>query len=382
MVMDLICRPKSGKEGTMPRTSIRVLRPLPGYTLFALQEWLVPGRVLLACLLVGCGRERSTEPVSETWLSMGTTVSLSVPAAEAAELPAAVAACKTVLVELERQLSSFDCTSEVARISAAAGSAPLVVSPATREVVGHAVHFAEVSEGGFDPTVWPLMRLWGFYGGRRPAHCPASDTIAATLKQVGYQHIVLGTNTVGLDRPGMELDLGGIAKGYAVDGCYVRLTTQGRKHFLLNLGGNIRCCGMADGRLRPWTIGVRNPLQADAIIGQLRLPSGMAVATSGNYERFVVIDGRRYSHIMDPRSGQPVEGMAGVTVVSPTATEADGMSTALFVAGLAGSPAILARVPTTRALLVPDRQPLEIWMTPACGAVFTPVEGVVCHMLR
>ena len=169
------------------------------------------GLALVLCttvlLLPGCRREDSAARASETWLTMGTVASLSIADSEADEFPAAAAACKDTLAGLERQLSSFEPGSEVSRVSAGAGGAPLPVSPSTLEVVRQARHFAEVSDGRFDPTVWPLMRLWGFHGGRQPECLPTPEAIAATLKQVGYQHLVLGTNTVGLALPGMQLDL-------------------------------------------------------------------------------------------------------------------------------------------------------------------------------
>ena len=131
---------------------------------------------------------------------------------------------------------------------------------------------------------------------------------------------------------------------------------------MVDLGGNIRCAGCARPGT-PWKIGVRNPFRRDEIIGALALPDGMAVATSGNYERFVTIAGQRYAHILDPRTGYPVKGMAAVTVVSTNAVEADALSTALFVMGLRRGAEWLVHRSGPEALFVPDIQPPQAWIT-------------------
>jgi thiamine biosynthesis lipoprotein len=127
-------------------------------------------------------------------------------------------------------------------------------------------------------------------------------------------------------------------------------------------------------------VGVRNPLATSELIGTLTLTNGHAVATSGNYERFVTIGGRRYAHVLDPRTGKPVEGMAGVTVVARSAAEADAMSTALFVTGTNGAATILAGLPGCEALWVPDRRPLELVVTPGFRALFTPRRDIASRL--
>ncbi len=170
----------------------------------------------------------------------------------------------------------------------------------------------------------------------------------------------------------MQLDFGGIAKGYAVDVCFNELKDKGFKNYIVNIGGNLRVSGQAT-PTRLWTIGVRNPFDKSEIIGKLRLPSGMALATSGNYERFEYIDGKRYTHIIDPRTGKPVAGMAGTTVLSSTAVETDAMSTTLYVLGIDDGMAALAQTPDCCALFIPDKQPIQIIITPAFAALFEPL---------
>ena len=190
---------------------------------------------------------------------------------------------------------------------------------------------------------------------------------------MGYRHVRLGPGaTAYLEKAGLQLDLGGIAKGYAVDVAYDRLVGKGVDNAMVNLGGNIRCRGLAR-RGTPWRVGVRDPFDRETIVGVLRLTDGLAVATSGNYERFVTIAGERYAHILDPRTGYPVKGMAGVTVVAGSALEADAMSTSLFVLGMEEGLQVLGELESCEALFVPDEQPLSIYITPGFGRYFTPL---------
>jgi thiamine biosynthesis lipoprotein len=144
---------------------------------------------------------------------------------------------------------------------------------------------------------------------------------------------------------------------------------QGAKDFVVNLAGNMRCYGKPEAG-RSWRVGVRDPFHAGAVIGMIELGEGMAVATSGNYERFVEIEGKRYSHIVDPRTGWPVTGMAGVTVVAPSAAAADALSTAFFVLGPEEGNKVLGLFTNCAALFVPDKDGLEIQLTPGMDRYF------------
>jgi thiamine biosynthesis lipoprotein len=192
------------------------------------------------------------------------------------------------------------------------------------------------------------------------------------LARTGWRHLQVQETTASLTQPGMFIDLGGIAKGYAVDRVMEALDLNNYPVVLMDLGGNVRCRGEPRPGI-PWRIGVRNPFDRDELVGVLRVPSGMAVATSGNYERFVEINGERYTHIIDPRTGWPVKGMASVTVVSPDGTESDALSTALFVAGAKDARNILARLPGNEALFIPDEQPPRLLASPGFRRIFEPL---------
>jgi thiamine biosynthesis lipoprotein len=326
---------------------------------------------LTVCLLAAgaCVPEKKT--VQDMWLPMGTFATVTVPGARHADLARCTKVAKDVFGTLEKDLSVYKQDSELSRVNRSAGAAPVQVSPHTRELLSLAKQYAELSDGSFDPTVAPLVKLWGFSGGKPPKAPLEKRAVNRALDLVDYRSIVVAKGSAGLGKPGMQLDLGGIAKGYAVDVCYRRLEAMGIDHVMVNLGGNIRCRGRARSD-QPWKVGVRNPFDRDTIAGVIELPGGMAVATSGNYERFVMLNGERYTHIIDPRTGFPVKGTAGVTVISTTAVEADALSTALFVLGAEGSKAVLRRAPDCHALFIPDEQPLRMIATPGFMKYFKP----------
>jgi thiamine biosynthesis lipoprotein len=302
---------------------------------------------------------------------MGTVVQVSLAGTDAGRADELSARCQGMLEGLEDRLSFFRPGSDVSRLNAAETGSYVPVGPDLQALVALSLRFGELSGGAFDVTVGPLMRLWGFGGGHGLTNVPSDEAIVQAVTRVGYTAIATNAAGVALLKPGMKIDLGGIAKGYAVDRCCDALRQGGARDFLVNLGGNLRAYGSpAPGRA--WRIGVRNPFNTDALLGTLELPEGWATATSGNYERFVTVDGRRYSHIMDPRTGRPVEGMAGVTVLAPTAVETDGLSTTLFVLGVEAGTRALGEFPGAEALFVPDRQPVEIWATGGMARRFVP----------
>lgn len=309
-----------------------------------------------------CPAKQDMNPVTQTWPVMGTFSSVSVPESDKEKLPEYAEAVKEVFDGLNGSMSVYKPDSEISRLNRAAGLEPIAVSAPVADVLALSLKYGDISQGCFDITVAPLVRLWGFNGGVIPQEMLSMAVISEALNMVGYRHLTVSDGLAKLDKPGMMVDLGGIAKGYAVDVAYDKLIEKGCRSMMVNLGGNMRCRGTARPD-KPWTVGVRNPFDKDRIIGVITLPDGMAVATSGNYERFVTIKGKQYAHIIDPRTGHPVEGMAGVTVISKSGVETDAMSTSLFVAGLHDAKALLAAVPECQALLIEDKQPLKIWIS-------------------
>ena len=310
------------------------------------------------------------QPATQSFHSMGTMASVTVAAGYRERLPQSAEVVRAVFRRIESELSTYQRDSEISRLAEAAGRSPLKLSAETYRVLELSKEYGELTLGAFDVTVAPLVRLWGF-GGQARHNTPAPELIQERLRLVDFRKIELSEGT-GFLPAGMSVDLGGIGKGYAVDLAYEALRRSGFGAAMVDLGGNIRVLGRAEPE-ENWMIGVRNPFDKEQVLGKISLIDGMAVATSGNYERFVEMSGRRYSHIIDPRTGYPVEGMAGVTVISLNATIADALSTGFFVLGRDPSRDVLRKLPGTEVLFIPDRDPVEIWLTPGMVRLFSPL---------
>lgn len=336
------------------------------------QTW-ISSIIVLAALAFMIYRSRTVNrvppPVERVWPVMGTFASVTLRGEHAELLDTVSDETAAMLETVNSQMSVYIPHSEISRLNATTEA--VTVSPLTRQMLERTRHYTEATGGAFDATVMPLVRLWGFSGGQEPEQLPSDAMIADTRRLTGIDKLEIGEDTARFTVAGATLDLGGIAKGFAVDRSYEAVIARHPVNAIFNLGGNLRVHGQATPD-RPWRIGVQDPFAKDNTLGALALHSGMALATSGNYERFVIINGKRYAHIIDPRTGHPVEGMAGVTVLSHSATEADALSTALFVIGIADAAAILECFPGSEAILVPDRQPVEIYVSRGMQAQFTP----------
>lgn len=259
-----------------------------------------------------------------------------------------------LLRDLDLKLSHYRPDSEISRISQMAYESPVRVSDATFEVLVKGRQFYDITRGAFDITLLPLVKLWGFYEGR--PRFPDQVRLQQALARTGTAYLILNSTTkqVRLSRPGMGLDLGGIAKGYACDRVVSLLKEKQVKGALINIGGTLYGFGRrADGR--PWKVGVCHPREPGAVIATLILED-LALATSGDYENYFFFEGKRYSHILDPRTGMPVQGIASVSVVAPSATEADAWSTALFVLGTQQGALVLRDYPHIQALIVEEKE--------------------------
>lgn len=274
----------------------------------------------LACDIGRDGAHRETAEI------MGTTFSVTIDGHD----NRADAAFDEVR-RIDGLLSTYKSDSEISEVNRRASSEPVSVGADFRDVVVASRHYYELSEGCFDPSVYPLMRMWGFT--KREGRIPTEDEFDAALPLVNFGKVALdeSARAVSFEQEGMALDFGGIAKGYAVDRAVAALKELGVKNAIIDAGGNFYALGTPTGR-ESWRVGIRHPLRRDEIIARLPVADG-GVATSGNYERFFEIDGKKYCHIMDPRTGRPVEGMLSATVVAETAMAADALSTSVFVLG-------------------------------------------------
>ena len=304
----------------------------------------IRGKTLLLVALLGAGAAaRAAEPLPLlTWegQTMGTTYLVKIAGvapdeARVAELRAAVEARFEALMQ---QMSNYRPDSELSRFNASAATEPFAVSAEFARVVRQALDLSRDSAGAFDPTVAPVVDLWGFGAPGRRADLPTADEIAAARALCGAAHLqVTPDGALQKDLPGLRLDLGGIAKGYGADVAAQELRDRGYSNVFVSVCGEIVACGTnPDGQ--PWRVGVERPIQdlprgADHIAV---VPlSERALSTSGDtYNYFLDADGNSYAHILDPTTGRPVRNpLASVTVIGPCGLVADGLATTLYVMG-------------------------------------------------
>jgi thiamine biosynthesis lipoprotein len=273
------------------------------------------------------------------------------------------------LREIENRMSVALADSDVSRINAAAGVEPVQVHADVFEVIERAIHYAGLSGGAFDPTVEPLVALWGI-GGENP-RVPSQGEIDAALSLVNWRDIVLDRDagTVFLKRPGMALDLGAIAKGYAADEAAAIIRKAKIKRAIVDLGGNILTYGKKkDGSL--WRVGIQNPNNLRGnYIGIMQFGSKTMV-TSGVYERFFEDNGVRYHHLLSPADGYPVQnGLLSVTIVTDRSMDADGLSTSVFVLGYERGKALLESLDGVQGIFIFEDR--SIRMTAGTGFTLT-----------
>ncbi len=308
----------------------------------------------------------------ETRVLMDTFVTVRV---RATGKPAADAALRAAFDEIDRVarvLDWFDSTSAAGRPVAVAGEesaagvggggeggAGAVNGPPEQpagaddlvRVLAVALDVARLSDGAFDPTIRPLTALWAF--GSEP-HVPPEDSIRASAARVGFRRVRVDGARVVADRPGVLLDLGAVAKGYAVDRAIETLrAAPGVRAGLVAAAGDIRAFGEGP-RRGAWRIGLAHPRAPGEIVASFPLAGG-AVSTSGDYERFFVKDGVRYHHILDPRTGAPARRSVSATVFAPTGTEADALATACFALGPEEGRRLLAGLPGREAIWIAER---------------------------
>lgn len=300
-----------------------------------------PQRLLLAltgaAFLLTASCQRAPREIVLGGPTMGTTWSLRVvPDPGSPSDPEALRALvQSALEEVDAAMSTYRADSAVSRFNASESTDWTDVPPMLAALVAEALAIGTATGGAFDVTISPVVALWGFGNAAPRAQPPADREIAAAQALTGQRHLGARLDPPALRKslPGLSLDLDSIAPGFAVDLVAGRLEDAGVTRYMAEIGGELRVRGRnADGR--PWRIGVERPEVAGRSVTRVvELESG-ALSTSGDYRDFFESAGIRYSHTIDPRSGRPVaHGLASVTVIRPTAAEADGIATALSVLG-------------------------------------------------
>lgn len=283
--------------------------------------------------------------------AMGTTFELYLYASDRKRFDVLFEAAYAEVKRIESNLSTYDPTSELSRLNARAARAPVTTDPEVFGLLQQALSYSRQTDGAFDITVGPLVEAWGFF--RRKGRRPTRKELLDARSRTGWQRVQLDSSrrTVHVEGGPLKLDLGAIGKGYALDQVAALLRQQGVEAALIGLGMSTYFALGAPPKSDGWTLRVPSPFDDDRTLSRTRL-CNEALSTSGSYEQFFRLDGRTYSHIIDPRTGQPVQGRVQVTVVAPRATDSDALSTALFVLGVEEGRRIIDVRPKTRALIV------------------------------
>lgn len=254
--------------------------------------------------------------------------------------------------ELESQMTVYRDDSQLAAINREASHGPVPVEPGLYSLLRTATALGHSTVGAFEPTAGPLIQLWKRC--RDESRIPTDSELETAREQMGCEAIEFddAAGTVAFTRPGLSLDLGGIGKGYALDRCAAALTADGLEHFLLHGGQSSMIARGQHSGCDGWPVGIRDPFFPKETLLTV-LMKDRALSTSGSGVQFFRHDGRRFGHILDPRTGMPAEGMLSVTVLAPTAAEADALSTAFFVMGLENASAWCDNHKQIGAVLIP-----------------------------
>jgi thiamine biosynthesis lipoprotein len=293
---------------------------------------------------------RDTVTVSDSRLTCGAVVEITVIGKDREALSDAVTAALDRIDEIDRVTDRFTATSEISGINRRKVPGPIPVSRDMMEMLVISREASELTDGAFDVTVTPVFDLWGFdIGGR----LPEPDEIRTKMKSVDYRRIVIDERggTITLPDGATKIDLGGIAQGYAAREAKKVLVECGVKSGIINVSGDIAVIGKKNGK--PWRIGVQDPRDGKRLCAVIRADD-KAVVTSGDYERCFFVDGVRYHHIIDPHTGYPARLSESVTVVTDDAAFADVLSTAIFVLGPKRGVELARRIGTFDVLVVAD----------------------------
>lgn len=290
-------------------------------------------RTLVVSLLLLAGLAASGQAIHKRTLKlMGSRFDITVVAADSLEASRYIDLAVQEITRIEKLISSWDRASQTSEVNRQAGIRPVKVDEELFSLIERAIGISKLTDGAFDISYASMDRIWKFDGSMK--EMPSEDEIRASVEKVGYRNIELDktASTVFLKIPGMKIGFGAIGKGYAADRAKALLMNAGVKAGIINASGDMNTWGLQpDGS--DWKVAITNPLEKSRTFALLPVRDG-AVVTSGNYEKYVMFDGIRYAHIIDPRTGYPATGILSVTVFAPIAELADALATSVFVMGI------------------------------------------------
>ncbi len=327
--------------------------------------------VFAACLIVAlyfsARSNRQVELDSGHRLVMGTFARAVVIAEDSNTAKKCIEIALAEIHKVDELMSDYKNDSEISKLNRDGFKTAVRLSQSTYEVLQRSIEYSKLTDGAFDVTVGPLVDLFRIAKDKQTP--PTEDEISKAKSKVGFEKLILDeqNRTLQFTVDGMRLDLGGIAKGYAVDKAVQAMQTSGAIGGMVDLGGDIRCFGTPLKGKKHWIIGLQNPNSDKDIAGRdvmlkLQLANG-AVATSGDYQQFVLIEDKRHSHIIDRKTGTSTEGLSSVTIIADNATDADALATAITVMGAEKGLALIESMPDTEAILITSQPEYKLIKT-------------------
>lgn len=290
---------------------------------------------------------------TRTLLLMGSRFDLTLTAADPNEGKRYLDMAIDEIQRIERLISSWDAQSQTTKINKLAGVKPVQVSKELYGLITRAKGLSQLTDGAFDISYASMDKIWIFDGST--VTLPPKEKVSQAVAKVGYRNIVLDPTktSVFLKQKGMKIGFGAIGKGYAADQAKALLQSHGVKAGIINASGDLSAWGKRPNG-KSWKVGITNPLNKNKVFATLPVDN-QAIVTSGNYEKFITLDGKRYSHIIDPRTGYPSSGIVSVTVIAPKAELADALATSVFVMGVHTGIDRINQLPQVECIIVDDQ---------------------------
>lgn len=283
---------------------------------------------------------------------MGSVFDISVVAKDSVQANAAIDLGVEEISRIENLISEWRPETQISQVNKNAGIKPVRVDKEVFDLTKRAIAYSKMTDGAFDISIAAMDKLWRYDDSM--TEMPTPEAIRKSVEKVGYGYIVLDSlnSTIYLSRPGMKIGFGSIGKGYAADKCRELLKEMGITGGIVNASGDLSAWGEQPTG-KPWTIGINNPFKTGRMLKIFKIRTG-AAATSGSYEKYAEIDGKRYSHIINPKTGYPSTGLTSVTITGPSAEFANALSTSVMVIGVKEGSELVKRFPDYGYVLLTD----------------------------
>nr|WP_288956092.1 FAD:protein FMN transferase [uncultured Polaribacter sp.] len=300
--------------------------------------------------ILGCTAQ---QPYKRTLKLMGSRFDITVVANDSIQANKYIDTAVAEISRIEKLISSWDANSQTSEINRYAGIKPVKVDKELFDLIERAIGISKLTDGAFDISYASMDRIWKFDGSM--TKMPSKEEITASVEKVGYQNIILDkkNSTVFLKLEGMKIGFGAIGKGYAADKAKTLLISKGVNSGIINASGDMNTWGKQPNG-NEWKVAITNPMDKNKVFALLPITNG-AVVTSGNYEKYVNFNGKRYTHIIDPRTGYPSTGLISVTVFAPKAELADALATSVFVMGKEAGLDRINQLPKIECIIIDDK---------------------------